>query len=108
ALVECVRAEHRKHVVAHELFAQILDEDVVRLDAQEQRLLARGPQLLDLPEIGRERDHLAAIGDLQPLQNDRGVEPAGIGEHYLLYVAFNHFALALSSSWPGIARRRRA
>jgi hypothetical protein len=40
-LVERVRAEHRIDVVAHELFAQVLDEDVLRLDAEKQRLVAR-------------------------------------------------------------------
>ena len=49
-----------------------------------QRLLARGPELLALAEVGGEGHHLAAIGGLQPLQDDRGVEPAGIGEHDLL------------------------
>ena len=81
ALVERVGAEHREHVVAHELLAQVLDEDVLRLDAEQQRLLARRLKLLALAEIGGEGDHLAAIGGLQPFQDDRGVEPARIGEH---------------------------
>ena len=63
---------------------------LLRLDAEQQRLLARGRQLLALAEIGREGDDLAAIGGLQPLQDDRGVEPARIGEHDLLDVAFRH------------------
>ncbi len=29
ALVERIGAEHREHIVAHEFFAQILDEDVL-------------------------------------------------------------------------------
>ena len=87
ALVERVRAEHREDVVAHELFAQILDEDVLRLDAEKQRLLARGFDLLALTEIGGEGDHLATIRGLQPLQDDRGVEPAGIGEHHFFHLA---------------------
>src|SRR3712207_6884196 len=41
-------------------------------------------QLLPLAEIGRERHHLAPVGGLQPLQDDRGVKPARIGEHDLL------------------------
>ena len=61
-LVERVGAEHREDVVAHELLAQILDEDVLRLDAEQQRLLARGLELLALAEIGGEGHHLAAIG----------------------------------------------
>ena len=84
SFVQRVRAEHREHVVAHEFLAQILDEDVLRLDAEQQRLLARRLELLALAEIGGEGHHLAAIGGLQPLQDDRGVEPARIGEHDFL------------------------
>ena len=87
ALIERVGAEHRKHVVAHEFLAQILDEDVLRLDAEQHRLLARRLELLALAEIGGEGDDLAAIGRLQPFQDDRRVEPARIGEHDLLHVA---------------------
>jgi hypothetical protein len=35
ALVERVGAEHREHEVAHELFAQVLDVDVLGLDAEQ-------------------------------------------------------------------------
>ena len=91
-LVQRVGAEHREHVVADELLAQVLDEDVLRLDAEQQRLLARRRELLALAEVGGEGHDLAAIGGLQPLQDDRGVEPAGIGEHDLLDVAFRHDA----------------
>ena len=90
AFVERVGAEHRKHVVAHEFFAQILDEDVLRLDAERQRLGPRRLQLLALAEIGGEGHDLAAIGGLQPLQDDRGIEPAGIGEHDFFHIAFGH------------------
>ncbi len=58
--IDRVGAKHRKHVVAHELLAQIFDEDVFRLDAEQDRLGARGLELLALPEIGRERHDLAA------------------------------------------------
>ena len=88
AFIDGVGAEHREHEVAHEFLAQVLDEDVFRLDAGAQRLLARGAELLALAEIGGEGDHLAAIGGLQPFQDDRGVEPAGIGEHDFLDALF--------------------
>ena len=52
ALIERVGAEHREHVVAHEFLAQILDEDVLRLDAEQQRLL-RAPARA--PRPGRDR-----------------------------------------------------
>src|ERR1700712_3446943 len=43
-----------------------------------------GLQLLALPEVGGEGHHLRPVLGLQPLQDDRGVQPAGIGEHDLL------------------------
>ena len=87
ALVERVGAEHREHVVADELLAQVLDEDVVRLDAEHLGLRARRLQLLALAEVGGEGDDLGLVGLLQPLQDDRGVEAARIGEHDLLHLA---------------------
>src|SRR5258705_447789 len=81
AFVERVRPEHGEDEVAHELLAQILDEDL--LDAEHLGLLARGLELLALAEIGSEGHDLAGVGLLQPFQDDRGVEPAGISEHHL-------------------------
>ena len=95
ALVERVHAEHRKNEVAHEFFAQILDVDL--LDAEHLGLLARRLELLALAEIGGERHHLAAIGRLQPFQDDRGIEPARIGEHDLFDVT-RHERIRLSES----------
>ena len=60
ALVERVGAEHREDEVAHELLAQIVDEDVLGLDAEHLGLLARRLELLALAEIGGEGDDLAA------------------------------------------------
>ncbi len=80
ALIHRVGAEHREDVVLHEGLAQVVHEDVLGLDAEQQRLVARRAQFLALAEIGGEGDDLAAIGRLQPLQDDRGVETAGIGE----------------------------
>src|SRR6185437_11337475 len=74
-LIERVGPEHREHVVAHEFLAQVFDENIFRLDAEQQRLLARRLELLALAEIGGEGDNLAAIGGLQPLQDNRGIEP---------------------------------
>ena len=62
ALIDRVGAEHREDVVAHELLAQVLDEDVLRLDAEQQGLVARRLQLLALAEVGGEGHHLAAVG----------------------------------------------
>ena len=81
ALVLRVGAEHREHVVADELLAQVLDEDVLGLDAEQFRLLARRLQLLALAEIGGERNDLRAVFGLQPFEDDRGVQSARIGEN---------------------------
>src|SRR5260221_14462953 len=51
-LIHGIGAEHRKHVVADEFLAQILDEDIFRLDTEQQRLLARRLELLALADIG--------------------------------------------------------
>ena len=87
ALVEGVGAEHREDEVLHELLAHVVDEDVLGLDAQHLGLLARRTQFLALAEIGGEGHDLAAVGRLQPLQDDGGVEAAGIGQHDFLDVA---------------------
>src|ERR1700731_289837 len=87
ALIERIGAEHGKYVIANELLAQILDKDVFRLDAQEERLVARRLELLALAKIGGKGDYLAAIRGLQPFENDRGIEPAGIGEHHFFHAA---------------------
>ncbi len=74
AFIDGVGPEHRKHEVAHELLAQRLDIDL--LDAHGLGLGARRFDLLALPDIGGERDHLATVGFLQPLEDDRGVQAA--------------------------------
>ena len=85
ALVEGIGPKHREYVVADKLLAQVLDEDVALLDAQHLRLAPGRLQLLALAEVGGERHHLGLIGLLQPLQDDRRVEPSRIGEHDLLH-----------------------
>ncbi|MFT3810456.1 MAG: hypothetical protein QM698_11105 [Micropepsaceae bacterium] len=80
ALIDRIGAEHREDEVAAEFVAHVLDENVLRLDAQQQRLLARRFKLAPLAEIGGEGDDLAAIFGLQPFQDHRGVETARIGE----------------------------
>ena len=89
-LVERIGAEHRKHVIAHEFLAQILDEDVLRLDAEQQRFLPGGLELFALAQIGRERDDLTSVSRLQPFQNDGRIQAARIGEHYFFDAAGCH------------------
>ena len=85
ALVKGIGAEHRKDEIADEFLPDILDVDLA--DAQHLGLAPRRLQLLALAEIGGEGHDLAAIGLLQPFQDDRGVEAAGIGEHNLVDAA---------------------
>ena len=69
AFVDRVGAEHREDEVAHEFLAQVVDEDVLGLDAELERLGTRRLQFLALAEVGGERHDLALIGVLQPLEN---------------------------------------
>ena len=83
ALVERVGAEHREHVVAHELFAQVLDEDVGGLDAEEERLLARRPQLSREPlQLGFDCRCLW-IMQKSGKQGHRGAQPAQADPHLM-------------------------
>jgi hypothetical protein len=41
-LIDRVGPEHREHIIAHELLAHVLDEDVLRLDAEQLRLARAG------------------------------------------------------------------
>ncbi len=68
AFIERVGAEHGEDEVAHELLAQILDEDL--LHPHHLSLLARRAQFIALAEIGSEGHDLATIGRLQPFQDD--------------------------------------
>src|SRR6266403_3997144 len=105
-LIDRVGAEHRKHVIPDEFLAQVLDEDIFRLDAEQQRLLARGLELLALAEIGGEGHDLASVCGLQPLQDDRGVEPARIGEHDLLHVLAHNNPVLFSAKFRGDYRQK--
>ena len=87
ALIERIRSEHGKDVVAHEIFTQIFDEDL--LCAEIFCLLPRRLDLLALAVIRREGHDLAAVFRLQPFQDDRSIEAPGVGQHDF----FNHVAL---------------
>ena len=102
ALVDGVGPEHGEHEVGGEFLAQILDVDLV--DAHG---LGLGPgrfQLFALAQIGGEGDHLTAVGVLQPPQNHRGVETAGVGQHDLVQVLVHE----LSSSVSPASERKSA
>ena len=91
ALIEGVGAKHREHVVPDELLAQVLDEDVLLLDAEQLGLAAGRLQLLALAEVGGKGHDLAAVGLLQPLQDDRRVQPAGVGQDCFFHLARGAF-----------------
>ena len=88
ALIDRIGAEHREDEVADELLAQVLDVDF--LDAQHLGLLARRLQLAALAQVGGEGHDLGAIFGLQPLQDDRGIEAARIGEDDFLDLLLGH------------------
>ena len=84
AFVDRVGAEHREDKVAHELLAQIVD--VYLSDAGGGRLGASRRELLTLTDVGGEGNDFATVGILQPFQDHRRVEAAGIGKHHFLDV----------------------
>ena len=59
AFIDGVRAEHREHEVAHELLAQVVDEEF-RLDAELLRFGARRLEFFALADVGGEGDDFAA------------------------------------------------
>ena len=79
-LVQRIGAHHRIDIVADELLAQIVDEDMLGLDPHHLRLGARRLDLLALAEVGGEGHDFAAVGLLQPFEDHAGVEPARIGK----------------------------
>ena len=87
ALVDGVGAEHREHVVPDELLAQVFNENILLLDAQQLGLAPGGFQFLALTEIGSEGHDLAAVGLLQPFQDDRRVQSARVGEDGFFHLA---------------------
>jgi len=90
AFIDGIGTEHREDEVADEFFAHVVDVDVLRLDAGLQRLGAGRLKLFTLTEVGREGDNFALVHILQPLEDDRGIQTARIGQHYFLDVA--HFS----------------
>lgn len=110
ALVEGVGAEHGEDEIANELLAQVVDEDVLRLDTELQRLGTRRLEFLTLAEVGGEGHYLALVGVLQPLEDDRGVETARVGEHGFLDCAHEvcsiSFCLMIDSPRHSSAAKR--
>ena len=85
ALVNGVRPEHGEDEFADEFLAQILNVNF--LDARALGLAPGRLKLFALAEISRKCHDLAIIFHLQPFQDHRGVEPAGIGKHHFFHVS---------------------
>mmetsp|Transcript_8971 Transcript_8971/g.23109 ORF Transcript_8971/g.23109 Transcript_8971/m.23109 type:complete len:229 (+) Transcript_8971:1026-1712(+) len=81
-LVQGVSPEHGEHKVLNKFLAQVINVNL--LYSGSHSLLTGWLKLLTLAKVGRERDHLAVVGILQPLQDDGGVQTAGIGQHHLV------------------------
>jgi hypothetical protein len=77
-LVNGVGAEHGKNIIPNEFLAQIVDENL--FGTQFFGLNPGGFQFLTLPNIGSEGDDVALILILQPFENHRGIQTAGISE----------------------------
>ncbi len=83
ALVNGVRAQHRKDEVAREFLAQI--DDIKFARARLERLIFEALGLVALPDVGAIGDDLAAEVVLDPAQHHRRVEPARVREHQFIY-----------------------
>ena len=94
AFIDSIGTEHRENEVADKFLAHVVNVDVLRLDARLQRLGARRLKLFPLAEVGRKGDHFALVHILQPLEDDRGIQTARIGQYNLLDVA--HFRSLVS------------
>ena len=101
--IDCPGAEQRENVIAREFLAQVLADQPARAGFTRPFGQRRG--LADpLPDIGGETHHFAPVGFLQPGDNDRGIQPAGISKHDLLGAVLFHPLLlcppALNSTQP--------
>ena len=85
AFIKRAGTQHGEDEVLGELFAQVfhIGFGCARLEG----LFVHAVQVVFLPDVGGHGDHLAAVIDLQPLEDDGGVQPAGIGEHHFLDVS---------------------
>ncbi len=96
-LVHGVGANQRKNEIARELLAQIDQMKFARAGLE--RLFFEADGFFGLPDFGAKRDDLASELVLDPAQDHRGIEPAGIGEHHFFDRLSCHF------SFPRAERR---
>jgi hypothetical protein len=88
ALVQRIGAQHRVDELPRELIAQVLDVDLAH--PRGFCFSSGGLEVLALADVGREGHDLAAVVFLQPLEDDRRIESAGVGQHHLADVVFCH------------------
>ena len=77
-LVYGISAEHGKHVVLDERFPEILHVDFRRPHGH--GLVLDGLEIFPLAEVRAEGDDVGLVFRPEPLQDDRGIEPARIGQ----------------------------
>ncbi|KWV89437.1 hypothetical protein PFLmoz3_00859 [Pseudomonas fluorescens] len=82
--VDSVGAKHRENEIADELFAQVVNVDLFH--AHGLRLGTCRFDLFTLTQVSGEGHHFTVISILQPLEDHRSVQAAGIRENDLVYV----------------------
>ena len=81
AFITRIGAHHWEHKVADKFFTQIVNVNMVVRHAHQHRFRARRFKLFALTQISGEGDNFTTIFDLQPFQDDAGIEPARIGQN---------------------------
>src|SRR5439155_20223411 len=76
ALINSAGLDHRENEIARELALEI--NDVTFRRARLFGLRCEPFEFLLLADVGTEGDDLGGIGSLEPREDDRGIEPAGI------------------------------
>ncbi|GBD19489.1 hypothetical protein HRbin27_01995 [bacterium HR27] len=100
ALVDSAGAEHREGVLGEELLLEV--EDVGLGGAGCERLSLDTGEVLPLADVGCYGNDFAVVGFLDPLQNDGGIEPTGVGEDDLVDFLLDHAVLPFQSSLDAI------
>ena len=78
ALIQRIGSEHREDEIRCELFAQVVNVDFFH--AHRFGFGAGRAELFALADVGCESHHFAVVSLLQPAQDHRSVQPAGVGE----------------------------
>ena len=91
-LVGCARLHGRDDVVINEVLGQILDVQLGRAGLE--RLLLQTVQLGALTDVAGNRDNLTAVMLLQPRNEYRSIQTAGICQNNFVIFLFHVFDLA--------------